>query len=101
MTELSGNDFVLSDPGISGDLGMIHCPYRALSFAYYPSSGDFPTRSYFPTAADQLLAATAIENSRARVGEFPRAGCKARHPVRAVEQHDKGCLPAVCNRGIF
>jgi hypothetical protein len=34
MTELSGNDFMLSDPGIfSGDLGITHCPYRSPSFA--------------------------------------------------------------------
>jgi hypothetical protein len=27
------NDFMLSDPGISGDLGISHCPYRTPSFA--------------------------------------------------------------------
>jgi hypothetical protein len=78
MTELSGNDFMLSDPGISGDLGISHCPYRTPSFAQYLSSGDSSTRSYFPTAAGQLLTETAIENSRARVGEFPRVGGKVR-----------------------
>jgi hypothetical protein len=65
---------IFENPGIMGTVPT----YRVPGFAYYPSSGDCPTRSYFPTAAGQLLTATAIENSRARVGEYPRAGCKAR-----------------------
>jgi hypothetical protein len=87
MTELSGNDFVLSDPEISDKLGIIHYPYRALSFMYCPSSGDSSTRSYFPTVAGALLPATSMENGRARVGEFPRAGVRPGNPVRAMERY--------------
>jgi len=61
MKELSGNDLMLSDPGILGDLGIIHYPYRSLSFAHHPSSGHSSTRGYFLTVAGKLLPVTAKE----------------------------------------
>jgi hypothetical protein len=61
MKELFCNKLMLSNPGISDDLGIIHYPYRASSFAQYPSSGHSSTRGYLLTVAGKLLPVTAIE----------------------------------------
>jgi hypothetical protein len=97
-----GHDFMPSVlMGFSGVLGIICHPYRALSFVYFPPSGNSPTRSYFPTVKESLLPETAIENSRARANEFPAVGYKARNPVRVVEQPDEFFISVVYNQTIF